>query len=277
MRPIAEIRTLLCAGAVAAAFLAVTVPQASAQNLSCGSTITKSTTLTKDITGCPGVGLRIGADDITLDLNGHTVSAAAKRNPKAHGILNEGHDDVTIRGGTVRGFGAYGVRLSHADRNLVEGMRLDDNFTGVGLFESDKGVVARNLINRAKFVGANLTGGRADRIVSNRIHDSAGPGVFVHSSPAETGRRHEIDANELLGNGIEIHPGPRRTRVTGNAIKLAAADGIMSFEPTTVIRGNSAIGNLLRGIDAPNGAIDAGGNTAKDNGQDPQCVGVVCS
>ena len=106
MRPITEIRTLLCAGAVAAAFLAVAVPQADAQNLSCGSTITKSTKLTKDITGCPGAGLKIGADGITLDLDGHKVSAAAKRKPKAHGILNEGHDRVTICGGTVRGFGA---------------------------------------------------------------------------------------------------------------------------------------------------------------------------
>ena len=277
MRPITEIRTLLCAGAVAAAFLAVTVPPAGAQNLSCGSTITKSTKLTKDVTGCPGVGLKIGADGITLDLDGHTVSAGAKRNPKAHGILNEGHDRVTIRGGTVRGFGAYGVRLSHADANVVESMRLVENFTGVGLFESDGGVVTRNVIVGAKFVGANLTGGSGDRIVDNDIRNSAGAGVFVHSSPAETGRRHRIQGNALSGNGIAIHPGPQRTRVLGNTITGVAADGIISFEPSTQLGGNSAVNNLLRGINAPNGALDAGGNTAQGNGQNPQCVGVVCS
>ena len=82
----------------------------------CGATITKDTKLTRTSTNCHGVGIRIGADGITLDLNGHTVAAAAKRNPKAHGILNVGHDRVTIKGGTVKGFGAYGVRLADAKR-----------------------------------------------------------------------------------------------------------------------------------------------------------------
>ena len=63
----------------------------------------------------------------------------------------------------------------------------------------------------------------------------------------------------------------------GNTISGAAGDGIASYEPSTVIGGNSALDNLLRGIDAPNGATDAGGNAAQGNGQDPQCVGVVCS
>jgi Right handed beta helix region len=186
MRPIAEIKYLVCASVAVAAALAVATP-ANAAQLHCGSTITKSTKLTQDITGCPGVGLRIGADNITLDLNGHTVAAAAKRNPKAHGILNEGYDHVTIRGGEVRGFGAYGVRLSHADRNVVRDMRMTANWTGIGLFESDRGVVKRNTMADSKFVGANLTGGKRNRIVDNDIVFSSGAGVFIHSPPGEPG------------------------------------------------------------------------------------------
>jgi hypothetical protein len=264
--------------ATAAAALAVAVPQAAAaKSPSCGSTITKDTTLTKDITGCPGIGLKIGADGITLDLDGHTVSAAAERNPKAHGILNEGHDGVTIRGGTVSGFGAYGVRLSHADDNVVRDMRMAGNFTGIGLFESDRGLVTASEMTGSRFVGANLTGGKRDRIVANRIVDSAGPGVFVHGSPAETGLKHRVKDNALAGNGIEIHPGPRATRVIGNTITGAPGDGIRVFEPGTLLRGNAASGNLAHGIDAPNGASDGGGNTASANGLQPQCVGVACA
>jgi hypothetical protein len=277
MRPIAEIKHLVCGSlVVVAAAFAVAAP-ADASQLHCGSTITKSTTLTKDIVDCPGVGLRIGADDITLDLGGHTVAAADERNPKAHGILNEGYDRVTIRDGEVRGFGAYGVRLSHADRNVVTGMVMSGNFTGIGLFESDRGVVRDNVMSSSAFVGANLTGGKFNRVVHNRIFDGFGKGVFVHSSPDEPGKGHRVVDNDLDGNGIEIHPGPARTRVIGNTIANAAADGILTFEPTTVLGSNRAIGNLLRGINAPNGAIDRGGNVASDNGRDPQCDGVACA
>jgi Periplasmic copper-binding protein (NosD) len=277
MRPIAEIKNqLICASVAVVAALAVATP-ANAAQLDCGSTITKSTKLTQDITGCAGVGLRIGADDITLDLNGHTVAAAAKRNPKAHGILNEGHDHVTITGGTVRGFGAYGVRLSHADRNVVRDMEMTGNWTGIGLFESDRGVVADNVMTGSKFVGANLTGGKRNGIVRNEIAGSHGPGVFVHGSPDEPGKRHVVAGNTLTGNGIEILAGPQRTRVTDNTITGARGDGIMAFEKSTVVRGNAANDNKLQGVYAPNGATDRGGNTASGNAIDPQCEGVVCS
>ena len=45
-----------------------------ASELSCGDTITADTTLTSDLVDCPSNGIVIGADDITLDLNGHTVA-----------------------------------------------------------------------------------------------------------------------------------------------------------------------------------------------------------
>ncbi|WP_166435968.1 hypothetical protein [Cellulomonas shaoxiangyii] len=40
--------------------------------------------------------------------------------------------------------------------------------------------------------------------------------------------------------------------------------------------GNEARGNSGWGIHAP-GVTDAGGNTARGNGNQPQCVGVVCT
>jgi len=94
--------TPIVAAALVAGALAAPASQAAGAPLHCGATITKSTKLTQDLTNCPGVGIRIGADAITLDLNGHTVSAAAKRNPKAHGILNVGHDRVTIEAAPSR-------------------------------------------------------------------------------------------------------------------------------------------------------------------------------
>ena len=67
--------TPIVAAALVAGALAAPAAQASAP-LHCGATITKDTKLNKDLSDCPGVGIRIGADGITLDLDGHTIAAA---------------------------------------------------------------------------------------------------------------------------------------------------------------------------------------------------------
>ena len=41
--------------------------------MSCGDTITTDTTLDSDLVDCPTNGIVIGADNVTLDLNGHTI------------------------------------------------------------------------------------------------------------------------------------------------------------------------------------------------------------
>ena len=53
--------------------------QASASHVSCGDEITADTTLDSDLVDCPGNGIVIGADDITLDLNGHLVDGDGTR------------------------------------------------------------------------------------------------------------------------------------------------------------------------------------------------------
>jgi hypothetical protein len=47
--------------------------QASGPQPGCGDTITVSTKLVKDLVNCPNNGIVIGADNITLDLNGHVI------------------------------------------------------------------------------------------------------------------------------------------------------------------------------------------------------------
>jgi hypothetical protein len=242
--------TPIVAAALVAGALAAPASQASAP-LQCGATITKSTKLTRDLTNCHGVGIRIGADAITLDLNGHTVAAAAKRNPTAHGILNVGHDGVTIKGGTVKGFGAYGVRLAGVQRNHVVDMKMTANFTGIGLVESSHNLVERSAMSGSRFVGVNLTGGTANRVEHNGISASTGPGVLVQTSLADHGRRNQILENVIVGNGIQVNPGQVRTVIAGNAVN-STGDGIVVYEPSTILQGNIAV------ISAPNGAVDRG-------------------
>ena len=68
--------------------------------LSCGDTLTSDTTLTANL-ACSGTALVVGADGITIDLNGYTISGDGT----GLGIDNTGgYDNVTIKNGTITGF-----------------------------------------------------------------------------------------------------------------------------------------------------------------------------
>jgi Right handed beta helix region len=241
------LKITLAAALVAGALAAPAAHAASP--LHCGATIKHSTKLTSDLTNCRGVGLRIGADGITLDLNGHTIAAAAKRNPTAHGILNVGHDRVTIKGGTVKGFGAYGVRLAGVQRNHLTDMKMTGNFTGIGLVESSHNLVERSAMTGSRFVGVNLTGGTANRVMHNRIAGSIGPGVLLQTSVGDHGSHNRVIENAIDGNGIQVNPGQVAALIARNTVH-AAGQGIVVYEPSTILQGNAAA------VSAPNGAVE---------------------
>src|SRR5215210_1824610 len=109
--------------AVTAALLAANVDPAFADTLACGQVITANTVLENDLLDCPGDGIVIGADGITLDLNGHTVSAAAcEAECVEHvGIANTaGYDRVRILDGTISGFTTNASLIGASDNTLAD-------------------------------------------------------------------------------------------------------------------------------------------------------------
>jgi hypothetical protein len=67
----------------------------------CGDTIMQTTVLTSDIGPCPGVGLVIGADDLTLDLNGHSIKGSGGGVGVSVGGDLTARKGVTVRNGAV--------------------------------------------------------------------------------------------------------------------------------------------------------------------------------
>jgi parallel beta-helix repeat protein len=103
-------------GALLIATLALvgTAPAAEARTVTCGEVITEDTVVSNDL-DCvtSGAALVIGADDVTLNLNGHTITAEPDFSTGANtdGILSEQNDGVVIRNGYVEASTLYGTGI----------------------------------------------------------------------------------------------------------------------------------------------------------------------
>ena len=130
-------------------------------------------------------------------------------------------------------------------------MKMTGNFTGIGLVESSQNLVERSAMSGSRFVGVNLTGGTANRVMHNEIAGSIGPGVLLQTSVGDHGSHNRVVENAIDGNGIQVNPGQIAAMIARNTIR-AAGEGIVVYEPSTILQGNAAA------VSAPNGAVDRG-------------------
>ena len=116
----------------------------------CGQTLTQSVKLANDLTNCPAPGLAIGADAITVDLNGHTIDGVVTQTDTCRvlpfgipGIDTGGHNGLTIKNGTVQQF-LNGIAVGPGEfegpptvgmaNSVVRDITARDNsFVGIGI------------------------------------------------------------------------------------------------------------------------------------------------
>jgi hypothetical protein len=102
----------------------------------CGSTITSDVELTADIT-CEGDGIRVGGDNLTVNLNGFTLRGSGV-DTNTTGIIVDGASGVIIKGpGMVTGFGT-GVAYTDASGGAMRDVYVGTNDIGV-LLDSTTG------------------------------------------------------------------------------------------------------------------------------------------
>jgi large repetitive protein len=185
-----------------------TATAAPVATVTCGQTITTSVRLANDLIGCPDEGLVIGADDITVDLNGHTIEGdgapVADCPPDRSCDLGvddtAGHRRVTVRNGTIRGF-EIGALADSADGVRLRDLDVTDN-RNVGLLvvnSADVGVTgdvisANGLTTDG--AGVILFATSDSRIAGNTVTGNGGNSVFVGES-----HRTAVVANQIVGQG----------------------------------------------------------------------------
>lgn len=179
----------------------------------------------------------------------------------------------------------------------IEDSRIENNSTGLGCDESGCTVERSTLADNSVAVDARWFGAEIlDSVVARNEVGLASFSVWGVSN---------VSGSEFLDNGTAIDLSTSSASITdnvfrGNGLAFSTDGSDPTWFPETLLRGNlfeknddaiffdeveggpntrleknTANYNRGWGIHAP-GVVDGGGNKAKGNGNQPQCVGVVC-
>jgi parallel beta-helix repeat protein len=242
-------------GAALVALMAFGAGPASATHVSCGQTIHTDTKLDSDLIDCPGDGVVIGGNNITLDLNGHTIDGMGN----GTGVLVRLHDGVQVKNGTIRQF-FEGVGLSFADNNRLDRLAVSENGFGIRLARSDGNRLERNEasdngsgIVLTVDVGAGPSkGSDSNVLVRNSAFDNAGDGIALGGSGLNRLERNEASDNG--SDGIELgeaFAGPVPDISTDNLLIRNRAS--RNEEQGIVLNDNSSGNRLLENRTSSNG------------------------
>lgn len=199
-----RLSAILAAGAGA---LALAAPANAA--LECGDVIKASKKLHSDLE-CDGSGngLEIEGDDITLDLNGHTISA--EPNAAASSGVFVGHGTGNkVTDGKVRGFD-IGVLAGESTKATLSHLDVKAEATQVSVSESIGTRVADNVLRRGSGAGVLVAGQFTEdvKVLRNDVPDAGGSGIVLE----------EVEGAEVRGNDVE------KGEEAGIAIQGSASD-----------------------------------------------------
>lgn len=270
-----RIRAIVFAVALVSSLITLASP-AQAGHLGCGDVITEDTTLDSDIGPCPGVGIIVGASNVTVDLGGHTVSGDPGARAEGEirpgddtrdrpGILLRGVDGVTLASGTVTGFDA-GVAVMGGGGNTVRDVTARDNVNyrlltgrdalpedidrdegpfctfgdGITTFSSSNNRIERNvLMGNGPFSAVSMVGNSDGNVVSkNKIDDND----LLNQTP-------DGDVTICGGLGVPNQPMTTGRRVQDIGVRVEGPGAQRNLVEDNRIRRSGLMGIMVHGND----------------------------
>jgi parallel beta-helix repeat protein len=183
-------------------------------SLACGTQVTSSVRLDADL-ACTGSALLVSGDDIVIDLNGHTLSGVGTGN----GITVTTSHDITISGGTIRGF-VSGIFASNSTGLTVRDNEFFGNREAVLLQATAGSVIKHNVVvrhlMRGFMVRPNMVGGLStDNVIFGNVVSDTPTGIYLIRQPGNT-----IQSNTITGSTIAaIDLAEGAGGVSGNTIR----------------------------------------------------------
>ncbi len=167
------------------------------------------------MTNIAATAINVNASDVTIDLNGHTLSCPGGT---SLGIAHGTGSRLEVFGGTIRGFGAPGISTGSDDN--IHDLRVDSCGSGIGI---------------------NGSRGR----VQNCIITGTSTGVYIDVPGDGT----SVIGCQIMGNtgGIEVFAGG--CHIVENVISANTSNGITVNSVTNaLVRGNTLLNNGGFGI-----------------------------
>ena len=262
-------------------WLGMAATPASADHVRCGDILTADTTLDSDLE-CPfspdleGQAITIAADDVTLDLGGHSIVGPGVFSDTA-GIVVTNFDRAVIRDGAVHGFDVQ-VVVRESRGTVVERVETgnvilwgDDN----GVLKSDTAGIDvrgdRNRIAHNLITGPFNSQGSPERLQVQGGLDGGGLGrenVIAHNRILGVVPGHDEDSEGMslfLSGGRVVH----NTITAGNywpPRPFQSTRGMTLVGQGALVKTNVATGHEDGFYIA--GAFDVVGNTANNNFDD---------
>jgi hypothetical protein len=261
--------------AVIATVTAPAALAAPATTVQCGQVITQDTRLAGDVVCASEFdsAIFIGTDNITLDLNGHSlIGPGVGEVDESNGVTsNAARTGLVIKDGTITGFSqgvnfGRGSRLAATD-SVFRNLTIDGavNITVSG----DRNRFERNDL-RASFTALRLDG---SNLVVDRNDTRGGDPTLIEvegSNPTVT--RNTAECGTYGASGFDVQS-PDTGLVAKNVVTGCWGTGIIASGVT--IRQNTATNNGV-GIFGGPGSVDGGGNRASGN-EEADCINVSCS
>jgi parallel beta-helix repeat protein len=220
------------------------------------------------VTGNGAAGIQIGSG-----ATGNLVDESFAIGNVAAGIQIEG-DGNTVRSSEATA-NAEGI-LVLGSGNSISGSRFYINTAEGVRVEGDDNQVTKSYAKGNFLEGIEVKGGAGAKLDKNESSGNREVGIFVAADSDGA----SVSKNTTAGNyqsGIVVEGDCDGARVERNRSSGNLLAGIETQNASTTLRKNTADGNLGRGITAPVGVFDGGGNKASHNPDEDCSPSVSCN
>src|SRR5687768_13847751 len=206
---------------------ALQTQQASQQPLaispSCGQVITQNVVLTSNLNCADSDGLIVGASDIVIDLNGHTISGpdvdSQEKTSSKVGVMIPNMNNVVVQDGTIQGFQA-GILMTGSQNVEIKGIVSKDN--QIGAFSTGASIVNAHLSilmnNQIGFAGHST---QQATIENNILYQNALAGITLVNSDNGVLTLNSITES---GNGLYVDNQSNNNNVNSNNVLMITID-----------------------------------------------------
>lgn len=232
----------------AAVAAAIAAPAASGATnaVACGDIVTTDVTLSESLEGC-STGLVIGADNITIDLNGYAIKGLGT--DAGVGIEAVERSGVTVKNGSIRNF-AVGVRFHLTASSTVHDLAIRQTQSGIVVSgieaESHSNQVRTNRVTDSE-TGITIFSAASSRVVGNKLIGLAGVGILCRNTFSDDV---QIEGNRSVGNEYGIAVFSCGAALLDNVASDNEFDGIVRDRSNGPVERNFANANGGTGINS---------------------------